>query len=361
MVATGSSYCKLLELFFYGLNLKTFKPDILTGALMFIVKTFFEGKSWTLLALLFGYGFVSLTDNLKKKGHQPFSFFAGRMFYLFILGLINSAIYFGDILKDYAFLGLLMLLLYKFSAKTVLIISILLLLALPLADAYISSLNKTGSSFKSLIPLYLSKNLGDVLWFGLKAAYNMISRKLYFYLIHLIMMICLLWGFFLYKIDFFSNQGIKLKYVKRSLWINLTVSIFLTVLFKLITKYGWGFLKYYPLNYWMMLSSMLTVASAICWLFFAGILKYFFANMSIIGKMTLTNYIIQNLRGMLVFSGFGFKVYNTMAFSFYVLLAIVVFICQVYFSKWWLAKYYHGPIEWIWRQLSYRRKLPLKK
>ena len=57
------------------------------------------------IELLFGYGFAVLMNNVKEKGQRLWSFM-GRMFWLFILATVNSALFFGDILKDYAFLGL---------------------------------------------------------------------------------------------------------------------------------------------------------------------------------------------------------------------------------------------------------------
>jgi hypothetical protein len=43
------------------------------------------------------------------------------------------------------------------------------------------------------------------------------------------------------------------------------------------------------------------------------------------------------------------------------LFALVIYVAQIYFSKWWLSKYRYGPIEWVWRQLSYGKRLPIRK
>ena len=106
---------------------------------------------------------------------------------------------------------------------------------------------------------------------------------------------------------------------------------------------------------------MIFFASTICWLYAKGLFQRFFASLAVMGKMTLTNYMVQNLIGLLVFSGFGLGIWNTKPLWFYLLLGLVVYIVQVYFSKWWLSKYNYGLVEWVWRQLSYRKRLPLKK
>lgn len=351
------------DFFTLGRNWGTFKPDAVTSTLMYIVSIVFAAKSWTMLSVLFGYGFAVLMNNVKEKGHNPYGFFAGRMFWLLVLAFINSALFFGDILKDYAVLGFVMLLFYRSSAKTTFTISIILLLALPAIAGYVGGLKDTGwIQMEKQFPLYHSNNLFDVLLFGLKGTYfaQMISKP-YLYTVHVAMFICFLWGFSLYKINFFDDFKSKIKQVKKAFWIFLSIAIFLTLFFMINDKLQLDFLKHYRLRYWLILATMLTIGSGLCWLFLSDKLKSFFASLAIFGKMTLTNYMTQNLIGLLVFSGFGLGYWNTKPIWFYLLLAIFVYVIQVYFSKWWLAKYNYGPIEWIWRQLSYGKRLPLKK
>lgn len=340
-----------------------FNPDVFTNILLYVTQLVFSAKAWTMLSLLFGYGFAVLMDNIKEKGHNPYGFFAGRMFWLLVLAFINSALFFGDILKDYALLGLVLLLFYRSSAKTTFITSLVLLIAIPALSAYISSLGGSGWLFlPKLFPLYKSNNLFNVLYFGLKGTWvaQMVSKP-YLYTVHVVMLCCMLWGFSLYKINFFNNLPSKLKTIKRAFFTALALSVFFTVFFLIAQRYKIPHYKYYNIYYWSILSAMITIGSAITWLYLAGKLKPFFANLALIGKMTLTNYMVQNLIGLLVFSGFGLKIWSTYPLWFYVLLALVVYTLQVYFSKWWLSKYNYGPIEWIWRQLSYRKKLPLKR
>lgn len=344
-------------------NWEVFKPSVLDNVLMTITSIFFSAKSWTLLSVLFGYGFAVLMNNIKEKGHNPYAFFTGRMFWLLVLAVINSAFFFGDILKDYAILGLVMLLFYKASAKTTFTVSIILLLAIPAINSYVNTLDSSGwADLSKLFHLYRSNNLLEVLWFGLKGTYiaEMISKP-YLYTVHFVMFFCMLIGFTLYKINFFANLENKTKYIKRAFWISLAVVILLNIYSVLVNQFKLTYTKHYSLRYILVLSTMIFIGSAICWLYNAGKLKVFFGNLAFMGKMTLTNYMAQNLIGLFVFSGFGFGLFNTMPLWFYLLLAVFVYTIQIYFSKWWLAKYNYGPIEWIWRQLSYWKHLPLKK
>ena len=109
-----------IDYFYIGLD-EAYKPDQLSGVLQAIGGILFAAKSWTMLSLLFGYGFAVLMQNIAAKGMQPAVFFTRRMFWLLVLGIINSMLFFGDILKDYALLGLVLLLLHRLSAKAALI------------------------------------------------------------------------------------------------------------------------------------------------------------------------------------------------------------------------------------------------
>jgi uncharacterized protein len=106
---------------------------------------------------------------------------------------------------------------------------------------------------------------------------------------------------------------------------------------------------------------MLFIASGICLLYCNDKLKTIFNYFRVLGKMTLTNYMAQNILATFVFSGIGLKIYNTLPYWFYFLLAVSVFIIQLFISKWWLSKYNYGPLEWLWRVLSYRKVFPFKK
>ncbi|MDQ7948147.1 MAG: DUF418 domain-containing protein [Pedobacter sp.] len=351
------------DFFTLGQNWATFKPTTLDSVLFFITNLLFSAKSWTLLSLLFGYGFAVLMNNIREKGHEPYRFFAGRMFWLFVLAFINSAIFFGDILKDYAALGLLLLLFYRSSAKTTFWASTVLFLAIPPVAAFVNSLgDQSWNIVTSLFPKYLSHNLIDVFTFGLKATYfgEMIYQP-YLYTVHLVMFCCMLWGFTLYKINFFADLASKRKWILWAFWTGLALAVFFNVFFMVYQQQKWLFLKHFQFRYWLVLSTMICIGSGICWLYIAGKLKTVFQYFAWMGKMTLTNYIVQNIIGLLVFSGFGLGIWSTYPLWFYLLLATVIFIIQLFVSKWWLKKYNYGPIEWIWRQLSYRKKLPLKR
>ena len=72
------------------------------------------------------------------------------------------------------------------------------------------------------------------------------------------------------------------------------------------------------------------------------------------GRMALTNYLTQSLLGTLFFYGYGLG-YWGMGRAQQLLFVLVVFALQVAFSHWWLARYRYGPMEWLWRSVTYLR------
>ena len=80
-----------------------------------------------------------------------------------------------------------------------------------------------------------------------------------------------------------------------------------------------------------------------------------------VGKMALSNYIMHSLICMVIFTGVGFGLFGKLQRYelYYVVFAIWIF--QLIISPIWLKYFYFGPMEWLWRRLSYLYKPPFKK
>ena len=74
-----------------------------------------------------------------------------------------------------------------------------------------------------------------------------------------------------------------------------------------------------------------------------------------VGRMALTNYLSHSLIFMLIFSGAGLGWAGVFSRSEIYLFVISVWIFQLWFSPWWLVRYRYGPVEWLWRGLTYGR------
>ena len=72
-----------------------------------------------------------------------------------------------------------------------------------------------------------------------------------------------------------------------------------------------------------------------------------------VGKMAFSNYILQSITGIVLFYGIGFGLMEQFGQFVLTILALVIFSFQIAFSTIWLKYFQFGPLEWIWRSLTY--------
>ncbi|MEC7553165.1 MAG: DUF418 domain-containing protein [Pseudomonadota bacterium] len=80
-----------------------------------------------------------------------------------------------------------------------------------------------------------------------------------------------------------------------------------------------------------------------------------------VGRMALTNYLMHSLICLFIFTGAGFGLVNQLARWQLYGIVLAIWIAQLYLSPWWLARYHYGPMEWLWRGLTYGHFPPLKR
>lgn len=80
-----------------------------------------------------------------------------------------------------------------------------------------------------------------------------------------------------------------------------------------------------------------------------------------VGRMALTNYIMQSVIGLFVFTNVGFNLYGQLNRLELVLLVLLVCLFQLWFSNVWLKCFRYGPLEWLWRSLTYVKLVKLVK
>ena len=78
------------------------------------------------------------------------------------------------------------------------------------------------------------------------------------------------------------------------------------------------------------------------------------------GRMALTHYLLQSLIASTLFYGYGFGLWGELGRAAQVLLVLVVFAVQALASHWWLARHRFGPMEWLWRWLTYGTRPPMR-
>lgn len=72
--------------------------------------------------------------------------------------------------------------------------------------------------------------------------------------------------------------------------------------------------------------------------------------------MGLTTYVSQTAFGLFIFYGYGLGLLLNLSGTVALGLGFIFFIFQILFSRWWFTTYKYGPLEWLWRSLTYGKK-----
>jgi uncharacterized protein len=72
-----------------------------------------------------------------------------------------------------------------------------------------------------------------------------------------------------------------------------------------------------------------------------------------VGRMPLTNYLMQSLIATTLFYGYALGLYYRIGPAVGVVIALAIYAVQVAYSAWWMARFRFGPMEWLWRTLTY--------
>jgi uncharacterized protein len=74
-----------------------------------------------------------------------------------------------------------------------------------------------------------------------------------------------------------------------------------------------------------------------------------------LGRMALTQYLLQSLVCTWIFNGYGLGLYGRVSINACLLGSIGLFSLQVWSSRLWLTHHSFGPVEWLWRRMTYGR------
>jgi uncharacterized protein len=345
----------------------------------FIMYTLVDGKFYSIFSLLFGIGFAIQYQNVTKH-NRPFApFFRRRMFWLLMFGLVHLLLFWlGDILTLYALLGFVLIWFVNFSDKKLIQIAIILIL-LPIANWII--INSVGWNYPGYfynLNVEYNQNLGFAIseWEGISmlnfVEYLKNDNLIDFFKMNIgnsiirfadilregrafkvlgIFLIGLWAGRKILNEKLLENKRFLKKVAIWGICIGLTVSIIRTsITFFSNHNDFWNFM--HTLSYaFGTVPLALGYAATLALLYKKKIyaLNWF----APVGKMALTNYLMQTFLAITIFYGIGFGFAGKFGFTIILCIALLIFAFQVLFSKWWLKSHKFGPMEWLWRQLTY--------
>ena len=80
-----------------------------------------------------------------------------------------------------------------------------------------------------------------------------------------------------------------------------------------------------------------------------------------LGRMAMTNYLMQTVLCVTIFYGYGYGLFGRFGAFYSTLIALGILVFQTLYSNLWLRYFEFGPMEWIWRQLTYKKRFSLVK
>lgn len=336
-----------------------------------------EDKWRTIFTALFGAGLALAGERAAARGVSGLGFMSRRLFFLALFGLVHLLlIWMGDILFAYALAGFLAMWFRNASAKT--------LLRLCIASIFVALL-WTGAfnSAPALIP-EVRAEIEPLLWGVDPEALNEERASmlggvadhiqarltaapeyilLYFlagghWLETLGIMFAGMWA---YRIGFFSFRLSARVYLIAAI-VGFAIAVALdTTRWTILTNSDWDFSAYsftQTLNQLDGYFGAIGYASLVGLMVRSGFAPRAFAAA---GRMAFTNYIACSLIGTTIFYGHGFGLFGALNNLQLMGVVMATFTAILVWSPLWLSKFRFGPLEWLWRSLTYGRVQPLLK
>lgn len=346
----------------------------------YLLYFFVDGKFYTIFSLLFGIGFSIIFENVARKGGNALSVFYRRMIVLAFIGIVHLMfIWSGDILLLYALLGMLLPPLRKLSNRSLLTVAFILLLIPVVVDflcevtqlrlsepvvrmqqMYCTKFGITDENFAYW--LHDARSYGEVFQFLIQGAWvrmqEFIDGNRYFKVLGLFLL-----GFYIGRQHLYARLGEKRFWLKKVFRSGLYVGLPISVLYaySAMNDHPWGMTVHSILYLMGVYPLAFAYVSGICLLSLlypgSSVFRWFAAP----GRMALTNYVGQSVAGMFVFYGIGLGLGSEISLFITELIVVMIYIALQSFSSLWFVLFRFGPLEWIWRMLTYGHWIGCRK
>jgi uncharacterized protein len=334
-----------------------------------------EGKFYSLFSFLFGLGFAVMLERFKDRGVNPVPLLLRRYTALLAIGLVHAVfIWFGDILTLYALLGAVLLLFRRQSVRALVTWAVILLilpvvlyglgLALLPAGAGISgspaALPKAFAAFKS------STDYAQIVSGNIAVnSFNWMRRLVLMFYPRVFAMFLL--GFALGKMRVFQAPARHAPLIRAVALSGVLVGLPASILYAaqgrhegLLPLTANGFVR----TIFESIGTPLLSLGYVAWttlLFQSSRWKRSLLWLAPVGRTALSNYLLQSVACVLLFYGFGGGLFMRVSLATSLAIAVCLYTIEVVVSRLWLSQFTHGPLEWVWRQLTYWKRLPLRR
>ncbi|WP_411955085.1 DUF418 domain-containing protein [Alkalibacillus sp. S2W] len=346
--------------FLYG-GIDRFYDGAGSGWILVIIDMLFQASFYPLFALLFGLGLALMARRLEERQpDQTKKVLTRRMLALGLFGLLHGLlIWYGDILLTYSIVGLLTIPLIHKSIRTLVTwavsmlgsITILMTLMNYGMRDYLSNYRDSLAIHQSMT--FYNGDYSDIFSRNLDDWLLMFNPMQIIIMVLTIMPMFLL-GVIIVKAGWIDQPREHMKAIRQ--W--LLISGFIFFLFKIAPHFmgnpewfdftkqsiGGSFSSFFYFLVGIVILPKLTVT----WL-------------AAVGKLSLTNYLMQSIIAFLFFYGVGLGFYGDLSLWHLVVYVLIVYSVQILFSVWYVKRYRFGPFEWIYRSLTYGKAQSMKQ
>lgn len=342
--------------------------------LKFLLDVFVKGQFYTIYSFLFGLGFYLMLEKNTRFEFNGTRLYIRRLAVMFSFGIIHCAVWMGDVLHVYAILGIPLIYFHKKKVGVIVRwIAGIFLIGILLDVCRTVFFPSTPPHSKELLSketlhmidtfqkgpfTEILKIQYDKLW---KGSVSIIRSTMIGYE-HIVIMFLL--GLIAGKTRFFHRISELQPTIKRAILIILPFALALKVIACLPTL-NVHFVSPQPSVYEQLLIRMIRFIAIplLAFVYIGAITLLLHKSSSRIafwlgnaGRLGLTNYLMQTVICMLLFYPFGLKLTGKLTLLQSLLLAVLIFIVQVIYSNIWLRYYKMGPMEALWRRLTYGNK-----
>lgn len=330
-----------------------------------IITYFVSNKFYILFSFIFGLSFYLQTVSFVKYTKNIDFVFVRRAFFLFVIGAIHYSIWLGDILAVYALLMIPLLFLRKLNQKYLLAIAAILVLNIPVLLIYfyrtlhggppaVQAIAGTVNPLaEQLFNAVTKGNLMDCIKYNISFIHTRVQYQIWSGTLFMIL------GFFILGMITAKNKWLlKISLIKDKLKYFIVIGIVLLAGLQLGLTHisvpendnllNIKVLKSIIIFFQSIISVMLNI-SIVAIMFYNNITLKLALHIAELGKMALTNYLIQTIIGMVLYFNIGFGVFGKTTPGENFLIALGVYVGQLFFSYYWLMYFNYGFVEWLLR------------
>jgi uncharacterized protein len=312
-------------------------------------------------------------DSAARRGANFNRHFIRRLTALLVIGLAHALVWYGDILKDYAVIGFLLLLTARSSIATLARVTALVLLlrvAWPLimwAVVPVDPSTRTDTNpvaeFGSLTDAFQGTDLAAVVHANFELvrlkALQMIYDGRAVSVLGMFLIGALVGRLRIYR-DLAGNATLIARVFRVCAPVGVVGNAVLVPLHATTPDYP-------PSGMWVVEQCLFAIAvpamalayaSGFALLWHRGWSRMLHA-LAPAGRMALTTYVSQTLIGISLFYGIGLGIGDKLSFAEMTIAAVAIFALQCVASRIWLRSFRFGPLEWLWRRATYGTRVEM--